>query len=382
MDWAQRIFYAVGLSYFSSSHDGLPNDGMTSCPLDAGPSEYCYDGGPYDNESGLADHFYNVVHAADQPLWNGCTQSQLATIAGHTLPGDYYNTNKLIKNLGLPVEKIGACKNGCMLYWKDDVDLEYCKSFGDPRYKPTRGQDTHRKKSPYVVLRYLPLTPHLQRLHSSRATDEHMTWHATHQMEEGSMCHPSDAEAWKHCRRAPGVDMDCEQLTRVWDGGWSIAGVMECPVCMDDTRAFHLQHGRKACYFDYHRQFFPEHHPYRRNKKAFMKNRVENKRPQVDEEKHLLDLPYWSMLQIRHNLNVMHIEKNIFDNIFNTVMDIKEKTKDNLNTRMDLKSICNRPKLELDERRPNIMPKAAYTLTKEQKRRVCEWIKGLKFPDG
>ncbi|KAL0420877.1 UNVERIFIED_CONTAM: hypothetical protein Slati_3110600, partial [Sesamum latifolium] len=31
--------------------------------------------------------------------------------------------------------------------------------------------------------------------------------------------------------------------------GWSTAGVMGCPVCMDDTRAFHLQHGRKACYF-------------------------------------------------------------------------------------------------------------------------------------
>ncbi|KAL0427059.1 UNVERIFIED_CONTAM: hypothetical protein Slati_2880700 [Sesamum latifolium] len=30
----------------------------------------------------------------------------------HTMPGDYYNTKKLIKDLGLPVEKIGACKNG------------------------------------------------------------------------------------------------------------------------------------------------------------------------------------------------------------------------------------------------------------------------------
>ncbi|KAL0303277.1 UNVERIFIED_CONTAM: hypothetical protein Sradi_6195800 [Sesamum radiatum] len=28
------------------------------------------------------------------------------------------------------------------------------------------------------------------------------------------------------------------------------------------------------------------------------------------------------------------------------------------------------------------MPKSAYTLPKEQKRRVCEWIKGLQFPNG
>ncbi|KAL0423495.1 UNVERIFIED_CONTAM: hypothetical protein Sradi_0884300 [Sesamum radiatum] len=31
---------------------------------------------------------------------------------------------------------------------------------------------------------------------------------------------------------------------------WITAGVMGYPICMDDTRAFHLQHGRKACYFD------------------------------------------------------------------------------------------------------------------------------------
>ncbi|KAL0349543.1 UNVERIFIED_CONTAM: hypothetical protein Sradi_4103500 [Sesamum radiatum] len=59
--------------------------------------------------------------------------------------------------------------------------------------------------------------------------------------------------------------------------GWSTTGVMGCPICMDDTRAFHLQHGRKACYFDCHRQFLFAHHSYRRNKKAFTKNGIENK---------------------------------------------------------------------------------------------------------
>ncbi|KAL0444722.1 UNVERIFIED_CONTAM: hypothetical protein Slati_2194900 [Sesamum latifolium] len=134
--------------------------------------------------------------------------------------------------------------------------------------------------------------------------------------------------------------------------GWSTAGVMGCLVCMDDTRAFHLQH-----------EGYGTDHKW--TKKSIF-----------------WDLPYWSMLLIQHNLDVMHIEKNIFDNIFNTVMDIKGKTKDNLNARRDLKSICNCPELELDERRPNVMHKAAYTLSKEQKRRVCQWINGLQFPDG
>ncbi|KAL0456352.1 UNVERIFIED_CONTAM: hypothetical protein Slati_0974400 [Sesamum latifolium] len=58
---------------------------------------------------------------------------------------------------------------------------------------------------------------------------------------------------------------------------WSIAGVMGVLVCMDDTHAFYLQNGRKACYFDYHRQFLPQYRPYRRNKKALIMNRVERK---------------------------------------------------------------------------------------------------------
>ncbi|KAL0401328.1 UNVERIFIED_CONTAM: hypothetical protein Slati_4162700 [Sesamum latifolium] len=28
-----------------------------------------------------------------------------------------------------------------------------------------------------------------------------MTWHANHQTEEGSICHPSDADAWRHFDR-------------------------------------------------------------------------------------------------------------------------------------------------------------------------------------
>ncbi|KAL0374013.1 UNVERIFIED_CONTAM: hypothetical protein Sradi_3317000 [Sesamum radiatum] len=198
--------------------------------------------------------------------------------------------------------------------------------------------------------------------------------------------------------------------------GWSIAGIMGCPICMDDTRAFHLQHGRKACYFDYHRRFLPQDHPYRRNKKAFTKYRQERNiaRPTLTGEEIRVrmeeyssaikqplthppgygtdhkwmkksifwDLPYCTTHLIWHNFDVMYIEKNVFDNIFNTIMDIKEKSKDNRNAWKDLAIICNRPELHIDECRPNVMPKAVYTLTKDQKRKVCEWVKCLRFSDG
>jgi hypothetical protein len=37
----------------------------------------------------------------------------------------------------------------------------------------------------------------------------------------------------------------------------------------------------------------------------------------------------------------MHIEKNFFDNIFNTVMDVQGKTKDNEKARKDVELYCN-----------------------------------------
>ncbi|KAK4391410.1 hypothetical protein Sango_1918800 [Sesamum angolense] len=73
--------------------------------------------------------------------------------------------------------------------------------------------------------------------------------------------------------------------------------------------------------------------------------------------------------QRKASFRIFHTGQHFF-----TVMDIKGKIKDNMNIRRDLKIICNRPELELDESRLNIMPKAVYTLGKEQKRRVCEWI--------
>ena len=45
----------------------------------------------------------------------------------------------------------------------------------------------------------------------------------------------------------------------------------------------------------------------------------------------LWDLEYWKDLDLRHNLDVMHIEKNICDSIIGTLLNIEGKTKDTLN---------------------------------------------------
>lgn len=96
------------------------------------------------------------------------------------------------------------------------------------------------------------------------------------------------------------------------------------------------------------------------------------------------ELPYWKTNLIRHTLDVMHIEKNFFENVFNTAMDLNGKTKDNVKARMDMEKFCKRTELEL-KKLPNgkiVKPKARYAFNLEQKRAVCEWVKELKMPDG
>jgi hypothetical protein len=43
----------------------------------------------------------------------------------------------------------------------------------------------------------------------------------------------------------------------------------------------------------------------------------------------------------------MHIEKNVFENIFNIVIDVKGKTKDNIKARLDVALFCNSKNMEL-----------------------------------
>ena len=51
--------------------------------------------------------------------------------------------------------------------------------------------------------------------------------------------------------------------------GWSTHGRLSCPYCMERTKAFILNHGRKVSFFDCHRQFLPLDHPYRKQRDKF-----------------------------------------------------------------------------------------------------------------
>ncbi|XP_054817658.1 uncharacterized protein LOC129317338 [Prosopis cineraria] len=426
-----------------------------------------------DPPSHNAQKFYEMLETAKEPLYEGCSRhtplsaiSRLLNIKSEfnlsencyncilqwvkellpndeKLPKDYYKTKQMVGQLGLKYEKIDVCRNGCMLYYKENKERRECLVCGHDRFKSRKRDNGSNKDIPYKVLRYFPLTPRLQRLYMSSKTAEHMVWHHKTRREPGVMCHPCDGEAWKHfdqcypsfaleprnvrlglssdgftpfgqsahpyscwpvivtpynlppgmCMKtpymfltliipgpkSPGQKIDVylqpliDELKELWEvgaltydsykkqnfymrasllwtindfpaygmlSGWSTHGILSCPICMEYSKSFFLEKGKK-------------------------------------------DLPYWNTNLIRHNLDVMHIEKNVFDNIFNTVMDVKGKTKDNEKAREDLSTYCNRPELALFKSVGKTMkPKATYTLTKQQRKLVCEWIKNLRLPDG
>jgi len=178
-----------------------------------------------------------------------------------------------------------------------------------------------------------------------------------------------------------------------------------------------LTKGGKYSSLDKHRQFLPPDHPFRLDIKNFTKDVVVTDpapqmmtgavvRAQLDAlevnkqeggfvgygEQHawtrkscLWNLPYFDDLLLPHNIDVMHTEKNIAEAIFGTIMDIPDKTKDNVKARMDQARLCDRPKLDMAPPRAGKSwrkPKADFVLTRAQRREVLEWFQTLMFPDG
>ncbi|XP_020272145.1 uncharacterized protein LOC109847320 [Asparagus officinalis] len=229
--------------------------------------------------------------------------------------------------------------------------------------------------------------------------------------------------------------------------GWSTKGTFACPVCGPNFEGFHLQHSRKMCYW-FNRRWLRKGHKYRGKRWANKFDGQEEKRgePHVmtgdeivelfegypknkfgksrytredilaprrisimkkapkrkrkvcitdetrDEElpkgwtkfSIFFQLPYWQKLKIRHNLDVMHIEKNICDNLLSTLLQDGKKSKDDLRARRDLNALNIRHDLQAREVTEGKfeLPSSRITMTKVEMQRFCEVLKSVKSPDG
>jgi hypothetical protein len=97
-------------------------------------------------------------------------------------------------------EKIDACEDNCMLFYKEHRDETKCLKCGKSRFIEVVNKDGEKVviKVAHKQLRYMPLTPWMKRLFISKKTIRHMRWHKEDVCENDQvMVHPSDSEVWK-----------------------------------------------------------------------------------------------------------------------------------------------------------------------------------------
>ncbi|XP_042437052.1 uncharacterized protein LOC122023018 [Zingiber officinale] len=197
--------------------------------------------------------------------------------------------------------------------------------------------------------------------------------------------------------------------------GWKTKGKFACPCCNYETSSLYLSHSSKTCYMD-HRRFLDLDHPWRRNKSSFnghtedrppptpltgvealrdlsnFKNEFGKTRKKKNDatcpwkkKSIFFELPYWQFNLCRHNLDVMHIEKNICDSLIGTLLDVAGKSKDHAKARFHLIELGIKenlqPELSLDGENV-VLQKACYAMSKIEKDIFFHAIKGVKLPYG
>ncbi|XP_074323310.1 uncharacterized protein LOC141660243 [Apium graveolens] len=398
----------------------------------------------------------------------------------HKLPEKYYNMRKMIKGLHMEYEKIDACENDCMLFYKEHSGKTKCDICNGDRYQ--KQKDPKKQKIPRKILCYFPITMRLQRLFMAETIAKAMRWHHDRiAVEDGfdpfrdkhakeytvwhvvvvvynlppSMCTkapymfmpllipgPTDPTKDLHVYLRPLIDelkvlwhagvetydmfsrtnfiMKAALLWTISDfpglamlSGWSTKGKLSCPVCMGEVKGKQLKYGGKISFYGTARYFLESDDPLRRSTKfgsvetrsvcarhsggraKVMCEQIQfpppgkshKKKPRNYGVKHnwthfspFFELPYWETLSLRHNIDIMHTEKNVFDNLFYTILGDGKKTKDNTKSRKDCQEL--RVHRELWIRGDGTEPHAPYTLSKEQIHKLFKWIESLKLPDG
>ncbi|CAL9005878.1 unnamed protein product [Prunus brigantina] len=232
------------------------------------------------------------------------------------LPKDHKHAQKVLNGLGLGYEKIHACKNNCMLFYKEHETLDKC-----PICNESRSID--------VYLR--PLVDELKDLWTNGVR--------TYDKSIGKMFTLRAAVMW--------TVNDFPAYAMV--SGWSTKGYM----------TYFAPFGKTVS------RIRPSTHMNWTHKPMFF------------------ELPYWSKLKLRHNLDVMHVEKNVFDTLVGTILDIEGKTKDTTKARLDLERMGIRRGLwmnrDSDKARRDL---AFFSMKLNDKKEFLQFVSSVKFPDG
>ncbi|WVZ49393.1 hypothetical protein U9M48_000759, partial [Paspalum notatum var. saurae] len=194
------------------------------------------------------------------------------------------------------------------------------------------------------------------------------------------------------------------------------------PDCHYDTCSLRLSNGSKNCYME-HRRFVDENHQFRfdvdkfggktefrpaptplsgeqilectkdlnpifgkdpSRKKPASKRRKEGEPLVIFKRRSIwFKLPYWKDSMLRHNFDFMHIGKNVSESLVNTFLGTDGKSKDNMNSRLDLQALGIRSDLHPIEVEDQFyLPPAPYSMSPNERKLFCQVLKGVKFPEG
>nr|AAM74359.1 Putative transposable element [Oryza sativa Japonica Group] len=159
--------------------------------------------------------------------------------------------------------------------------------------------------------------------------------------------------------------------------GQTVKGKKACSDCMEHTLSRWLKKSRKMVYMG-HLRWLPLRHAFRRKKKIFngkrelqpapkdlsrddvhnmikdinnefgkKRKRSKTKEKGMWKKKTIFwRLPYWKDLDVRHCIDLMHVEKNVCESLVCLMWNIPGKTKDGLNVHLDLQDMNIRSELQ------------------------------------
>jgi hypothetical protein len=184
-----------------------------------------------------------------------------------------------------------------------------------------------------------------------------------------------------------------------------VHGKFACPPCGANVWMKQQKNGHKSCFLG-HRKYIDLDHPYRLDVDSFDGTIELETEPTTYYDRLILDetivlgdfkasktyklvsslftLPYWDDNILRYNLDVMHIEKNVFDNFYGTIFNLDGITKDNLQAHRDLVDMNIREDLH-PQQKPSVkfyLPPARFAMSKSERREFLDVIQNIKVPDG
>ncbi|GKC63587.1 protein mitoferrinlike 1, chloroplastic [Tanacetum coccineum] len=287
-----------------------------------------------------------------------------------------------------------------------------------------------QKKKVTNILRWFPLKLRIQRLFMSSKTASLMNWHQQERKKNGKLRHPADGLACKNFDERYlefpsdpqnvrlGIASDGFNPLRTMNVSYSIwpvfvipynlppctKGEYACPVCAFNKSSKWLEHGRKWCYMG-HRRWLQHDHCWHKDTKSFDGDKdlryaaadhsgddILNHLDHIDFLNENVDkspckkksiffmLPYWKHLLLRHGLDMMHIEKNMCDNISGTLQAQQGKSKDNMKARLDLQEMGIREELHPRKHPLNdnmYIPQACYVMTQDEKDVFLQTLKSI-----